>query len=73
MMMSNQNNKPATDSGTQKDSARQARNQGTADAVAQRLKEYYRSVEQEPIPGQLLDLLDRLDEAERSGGKNGAN
>lgn len=34
------------------------------DAISQRLKEYYDSVEQEPIPGQLLDLLERLDAAE---------
>lgn len=47
--------------------------QGASDAIASQLKQYYRSVEQEPIPDQLLDLLEKLDQAERSGDKNGAN
>ncbi|MCY0095278.1 NepR family anti-sigma factor [Hoeflea ulvae] len=46
---------------------------GTTDAIGSQLKRYYKSVEQEPIPDQLLDLLEKLDQAERSGGKNGAN
>ncbi|AKI00423.1 hypothetical protein IMCC20628_01710 [Hoeflea sp. IMCC20628] len=46
---------------------------GTTDAIASQLKRYYKSVEQEPIPDQLLDLLEQLDQAERSGGKNGSN
>jgi len=46
---------------------------GTTDAIASQLKRYYTSVEEEPIPDQLLDLLEKLDHAERSGGSNGAN
>ncbi len=34
------------------------------DAISQRLKEYYDAVEQEPIPDEFLDLLEKLDEAE---------
>lgn len=44
----------------------------TTDAIASQLKRYYKSVEQEPIPDQLLDLLEKLDEAERSGNSDGA-
>ena len=43
----------------------------TTDAIASQLKNYYQSVEQEPIPDQLLNLLEKLDEAERSGNSNG--
>lgn len=46
---------------------------GTTDAIASQLKQYYTSVEQEPIPDNLLNLLEKLDEAERSGGSNDAN
>ena len=46
---------------------------GSTDAIASQLKQYYTSVEQEPIPDNLLSLLEKLDEAERSGGSNGAN
>lgn len=46
---------------------------GTNDAIASQLKQYFTSVEQEPIPDHLLSLLEKLDEAERSGGSNGAN
>lgn len=46
---------------------------GPTDAIASQLKQYYTSVEQEPIPDNLLSLLEKLDEAERSGGSNGAN
>jgi len=45
---------------------------GSTDAIASQLKQYYTSVEQEPIPDNLLDLLEKLDAAERSGGSNGA-
>lgn len=48
-------------------------NHGATDAIASRLKHYYKSVEQEPIPDQLLDLLEKLDQAERSGNSNGTN
>lgn len=34
------------------------------DAISARLKDYYHSVESEPIPEQFLDLLEKLDEAE---------
>ena len=46
---------------------------GTNDAIASQLKQYYTSVEEEPIPDNLLSLLEKLDEAERSGGSNGSN
>jgi len=46
---------------------------GLTDAIASQLKQYYTSVEEEPIPDNLLSLLEKLDEAERSGGSNGAN
>lgn len=46
---------------------------GPNDAIASQLKQYFTSVEQEPIPDHLLSLLEKLDEAERSGGANGAN
>tara|TARA_R110002020_G_scaffold58372_4_gene160052 strand:+ start:16737 stop:16934 length:198 start_codon:yes stop_codon:yes gene_type:complete len=48
-------------------------NHDASDAIASELKRYYESVEQEPIPGQLLDLLEKLDEAERAGGSGGAH
>lgn len=34
------------------------------DAISSRLKEYYSSLEEEPIPSQLLDLLEKLSDAE---------
>lgn len=46
---------------------------GSTDAIASQLKQYYTSVEQEPIPDNLLSLLEKLDETERSRGRNGAN
>ena len=46
---------------------------GPTDAIASQLKKYYTSVEEEPIPDHLLNLLEKLDHAERSGGSNGAN
>jgi hypothetical protein len=46
---------------------------GSTDAIASQLKQYYTSVEEEPIPDHLLGLLEKLDEAERSGGSNGSN
>ena len=46
---------------------------GATDAIASELQKYYKSVEEEPIPDQLLELLDKLDQAERSGGSDGAN
>jgi hypothetical protein len=46
---------------------------GSTDAIASQLKQYYTSVEQEPIPDNLLNLLEKLDAAERSGGSGGSN
>jgi hypothetical protein len=46
---------------------------GPTDAIASQLKQYYASLEEEPIPDHLLSLLEKLDEAERSGGSDGAN
>jgi len=64
--MIDRDNKDASNNGDRPD-------HGASDAIASRLKQYYKSVEAEPIPDQLLDLLEKLDEAERSGGDNGAN
>lgn len=46
---------------------------GSTDAIASQLKQFYTSVEEEPIPDHLLGLLEKLDQAERSGGSNGSN
>ena len=46
---------------------------GPTDAIASQLKQFFTSVEEEPIPDQLLSLLEKLDQAERSGGSNGTN
>lgn len=43
------------------------------DAIGSQLKRYYTSLEEEPIPDNLLSLLEQLDQAERSGGSNGGN
>ena len=39
-------------------------------AIGRKLKSFYDVIETEPVPGRLLDLLEKLDEAERkaSGG-----
>jgi len=42
---------------------------GPSDAISTRLKDYYQSVEQEPIPGHFLGLLEKLDEAEAKAAK----
>ncbi|MCX2723960.1 NepR family anti-sigma factor [Roseibium salinum] len=34
--------------------------------ISQKLRELYRSVEQEPVPERFLDLLEQLDQAEES-------
>lgn len=36
------------------------------DAVSRRLREYYDAVKEEAIPDHLLDLLEKLDEADRN-------
>jgi hypothetical protein len=36
------------------------------DAVSRRLREYYEAVKEEAIPDRLLDLLEKLDEADRN-------
>ena len=36
------------------------------DAVSRRLREYYDAVKEEAIPDRLLDLLEKLDEADRN-------
>lgn len=48
-------------------------NHDATDAIGSQLKLYYKSVEQEPIPDQLLDLLEKLDQAERAGDSNGTS
>lgn len=45
----------------------------STDGIGSQLKQYYKSVEQEPIPDQLLDLLEKLDQAERSSSSDGAH
>lgn len=36
------------------------------DTISRRLREYYDSVKEETIPDRFLDLLERLDEADRA-------
>ncbi|PDT85948.1 NepR family anti-sigma factor [Sinorhizobium sp. BJ1] len=43
-----------------------ARKSDANGAVASRLRALYQAVESEPVPQQLIDLLRRLDEAERA-------
>ncbi len=43
-----------------------AEGDGTADAVSRRLREYYDSVKDEAIPDRFLDLLEKLDNADRA-------
>jgi hypothetical protein len=42
---------------------------GPDSMIGSRLRELYREFESEPIPTQLVSLLEQLDEAERKGGK----
>ncbi|WP_394690601.1 NepR family anti-sigma factor [Hoeflea sp.] len=65
--MMNKDSKRAADR-SRRDSTGEA-----GDAIAAQLKQYYKSVEQEPIPANLLDLLEQLDQAERSGGSDGSH
>lgn len=53
--------------------SRQGSTGDAGDAIGAQLKQYYKSLEQEPIPDNLLDLLEQLDQAERSGGSDGSN
>nr|WP_133122812.1 NepR family anti-sigma factor [Zhengella mangrovi] len=46
--------------------------QATGDAVSRRLRDYYDSVKEEAIPDRFLDLLERLDEADRSSARRTA-
>ncbi|MFD1328514.1 NepR family anti-sigma factor [Mycoplana ramosa] len=55
-------NKPAVSQ------SKRARNRAMLDTdsvVGRRLKSYYDAIEAEPLPQELLDLLEKLDEAER--------
>lgn len=38
--------------------------------IAGKLKSFYQSVEDEPVPDHLMDLLEKLDEAERAQNAN---
>jgi hypothetical protein len=38
--------------------------------VGRKLKSFYDVIETEPVPDRLLDLLEKLDEAERKAGGN---
>lgn len=38
---------------------------GAESEIGARLREYYDSFEKEPIPSEIIDLLERLDEIER--------
>lgn len=42
---------------------------GPDSEIGVRLRELYEETEQEPIPSQLIDLLEKLAEAERKAGK----
>lgn len=41
---------------------------GPATQIGGRLRAYYETLESEPVPDRLLDLLEQLDEAERQAG-----
>ncbi|WP_346910784.1 NepR family anti-sigma factor [uncultured Roseibium sp.] len=43
--------------------------QKAQETITQKLREYYDSVEDEGIPDRFLDLLEKLDEAEKKAGK----
>ncbi|MEQ8480526.1 MAG: NepR family anti-sigma factor [Hoeflea sp.] len=59
------------DTKDERHASRQGFRADASDAIGSQLKQYYKSVEQEPVPDHLLDLLEKLDQAERSGGSNG--
>jgi len=40
----------------------------TSDAITKKLRGYYSSVKEESIPERFLDLLEKLDEVEKSSG-----
>ncbi|MXN63640.1 RNA polymerase [Stappia sp. GBMRC 2046] len=40
--------------------------------IGRKLKAYYQAIEAEPIPDKFLDLLEKLEEAERKGHDNHA-
>ncbi|MBD1549559.1 hypothetical protein HK439_25160 [Labrenzia aggregata] len=44
--------------------------QKAQETITQKLREYYDSVEDEGIPDRFLDLLEKLDEAEKKAGKD---
>lgn len=44
--------------------------QHSEQAISDRLKAYYKSVEEEPIPDKFLDLLEKLDRAEQENSKS---
>lgn len=44
--------------------------QKAQETITQKLREYYDSVEDEGIPDRFLDLLEKLDEAEKKAQKN---
>ncbi|MEY9831041.1 hypothetical protein ABIA25_002856 [Sinorhizobium fredii] len=47
-------------------SAAGARKNNANGVIASRLKALYQAIESEPVPQQFIDLLGRLDEAERA-------
>ena len=49
-----------------KTNGRQKRADGAGDTISRRLREYYDAVKEETIPDRFLDLLERLDEADRA-------
>ncbi|MBD8892864.1 hypothetical protein IG616_15080 [Labrenzia suaedae] len=42
---------------------------GAADTVSEKLREYYVSIQNDGIPEKFLDLLEKLDEAEKAAQK----
>jgi hypothetical protein len=60
--MTNKNDAPGS-----KPAPRRRRAQG-ADAISAGLRQLWAEVEQEPVPDEFLDLLDRIDAARRRAG-----
>lgn len=49
-----------------KTNGRQMQADRAGDTISRRLREYYDAVKEETIPDRFLDLLERLDEADRA-------
>ncbi|PWW02032.1 hypothetical protein DFR52_102697 [Hoeflea marina] len=58
------------DNGDDRDSGRGTVSHQPAVDIAGKLKSFYQSVEDEPVPDHLMNLLEKLDEAERAQNAN---